>query len=341
MLWSGVGFLAEVPSGALADRFGRRRALVASSLFQAAGYVLWITLPGFASFAAGFVLWGFGGALASGAFEALLYEALVERNAADHYVRVNSSVYTIGLLSQIPSSGLAALLLWMGGYDLVGWVSIAVCVASSLLATRLPEPRRLTTHPEEEAGYLATLRLGLSEAFAEPAVRGAVLAVAVIAGLDGLEEYFPLMGKLWGIPTAIIPLAIVLLPLSGAAGAALGGRAGRLSARKLAATLFGALSVLGAAAIVALPAGLAGVALFYALHQMILVVAGARLQDRIKGPARATVNSAASLGTEVVGIVLFIAWAMNGLLLVAGIWLALSLLVPRWLGDPASLPARR
>lgn len=58
MLWSTTAIVAEVPSGALADRFSRRAALIASSLFQAVGFLLWIVLPGFVSFAAGFILWG-------------------------------------------------------------------------------------------------------------------------------------------------------------------------------------------------------------------------------------------------------------------------------------------
>jgi MFS family permease len=66
-LWSAVGIAAEVPSGALADRIGRRTALVCGALLQAVGYACWTVLPGLPGFAAGFVLWGLGGALGSGA----------------------------------------------------------------------------------------------------------------------------------------------------------------------------------------------------------------------------------------------------------------------------------
>jgi hypothetical protein len=45
-----------VPSGALADRIGRRTALVCGALLQAVGYVCWTVLPGLPGFAAGFVL---------------------------------------------------------------------------------------------------------------------------------------------------------------------------------------------------------------------------------------------------------------------------------------------
>src|ERR687884_107781 len=65
VLWSVTGLVAEVPTGAVADRWSRRGALVLASLLEAAGFVLWTAVPSTASFAAGFVLWGIGGALAS------------------------------------------------------------------------------------------------------------------------------------------------------------------------------------------------------------------------------------------------------------------------------------
>jgi len=54
-MWSIVGIIAEIPAGALADRYSRRGALVASGLLQAGGYALWILLPGLPAFAGG---WG-------------------------------------------------------------------------------------------------------------------------------------------------------------------------------------------------------------------------------------------------------------------------------------------
>lgn len=333
MLWSTVGFVAEIPSGALADRFGRRRAVVASSLFQAVGYVLWITLPGFWAFAGGFVLWGVGGALSSGAFEALLYDGLAQVGAEEHYARVNAPVNAVGLLSQIPAAVAASLLFTAGGYTLVGWVSVAVCLAASLVAGRLPEPARPPNPGDDGVSrtYFQTLRSGILEAVRHPAVRAAVAASAVVGGLDALEEYFPLVAQDWGVETAVIPVAVMAVFLAGAAGAALGGPANRLGPHSLAAILVVGLLVLTAAAVAAVPAGLAAVGVFYALHQMILVVVGARLQDRIAGEARATVTSAASLGTELVAVVLFAAWAAGGLIAVAGLWLAATLALPRWL----------
>lgn len=74
VIWSLTGLTLEVPSGALADAVSRRALLVVAPLLGATGYGLWVAVPSFWAFAAGFILWGVRGALASGSLEALVYE---------------------------------------------------------------------------------------------------------------------------------------------------------------------------------------------------------------------------------------------------------------------------
>ena len=109
-----MGILAEVPTGALADRFSRRGSLAAAGILQAAGYALWISLPGFAGFAAGFVLWGIGGAVVSGALEALLYDGLAAFGEQDQFARVLGRVTGAGLIAQVPAAGAATVLYSLG-----------------------------------------------------------------------------------------------------------------------------------------------------------------------------------------------------------------------------------
>ncbi|MGI9022046.1 MAG: MFS transporter [Acidimicrobiales bacterium] len=354
LLWSTVGIVAEVPAGALADRYSRRAAIVAASLFQAVGYVLWITVPGYAAFAAGFVLWGLGGALASGALEALLYDGMESMGAASHYPHVYGRVTAMALLSQVPVAVAATVLFSTGGYALAGWASVGCCLAASALASRLPETRRDArsrpdgehrgTETNTELGYLAVLRGGLVEAATNPAVRAAVVAVALLGGLDGLEEYFPLLAQDWGVATSMVPLTVVAIPLVGAAGAALGGVAARLSSRTLGALLAAAVVLFGGAGLIRQPIGVAGIAVAYGLYQLVLVVTDTRLQHRIEGQARATVTSVASLGTEISAVALYAAWALSLPVLVAAIALAIAASLPRLLRaradreEPVSIP---
>lgn len=325
-IWSTVAVVAEVPFGAFADRFSRKWSIAGAGVCQAAGYALWTVLPGFPGFAAGFVLWGVGGAMSSGAVEALVHDGLAAVGAADHFGKVLGRVTAVGLLAQLPAALLAAVLFSAGGFALVGWVSVATCLGAALVATRLPETPR-----PEPTGYLALLRSGLAETVRAPDVRLAVLVVAGLAAIDAVEEYFPLMAADWRVPVALVPLATSAIPLVGAAGAALGGT--RLP---LGVLLGGAAVLLGVTGVVAHPFGLVGVALFYGVYRLVWVSAEGRLQARITGEARATVTSVAGLAGEVLAFAVYGAWVLGGVIAVAVLVLVCAIVLSR--AGPRSRP---
>jgi MFS family permease len=309
VIWSVTGLVTEIPTGALADRFSRRAALIAAGVLKAAGYALWTVLPGFAGFAVGFVLWGLSGSLVSGSLEALVYEGLADAGVAQRYPTVVGRITAVGLLAQVPSAVAATVLYAEGGFRLAGWVSVGCCLASSLLATRLPRPPRTTDDDDE--GYFATLRAGVRETVKQPTVRIAVLALAAVGGIDALEEYFPLLGQSWGVPTGLVPLAVLGIPLAGAGGAAIAGRLAALRPNALAGLLGGTAALLAAAALLHVAAGIALVAVGYALYRAVLVVVDTRCQERITGTARATVTSVAAVGTELACFLVYGAWAIG------------------------------
>ncbi|CCH90661.1 Major facilitator superfamily MFS_1 [Modestobacter italicus] len=322
--------LAEVPSGALADRWSRRGALVLAGVLQAVAYALWLVAPGLPGFAGGLVVWGVGGALVSGAFEALLHDGLAAAGAGDRYGRVYGWVTAVDLLVQVPTALVAAALFASGGYAAVGWVSVGTCLAGSVLAATFPEaPRRGGHDDDTDDGWWGTLRAGVGEAAGRPAVRAAVVLVVLLGGVDAVDEYLPLLARDWGVPDAVNPLAVLGVPVAGAAGAALGGRATSWPPRAVAAALAAAGAALAAAALVAVPAGLAVVAAGYALYRLVLVVAETRLQQAITGPARATVTSVAGVGVELAALAVFATYAVGGLVLLAAAVLLLAAALPR------------
>lgn len=93
-VWAMTIVLAEVPSGALADVFGRKRLLVATAVLMVVEMALLAFVPLgngrviFWVFFANRVLSGLAEALASGADEALAYDTLVAHNMATEWPRV-------------------------------------------------------------------------------------------------------------------------------------------------------------------------------------------------------------------------------------------------------------
>jgi MFS family permease len=320
-VWSVTGFVCEVPAGALADRWSRRGAVVLAGVLQAVAFVVWTAAPVLPAFAAGFVIWGVGGALVSGASEALVHDGLADVGAEGFFARVYGRMTAAELLVQIPTAFAASALFAVGGYPLVGWASAGVCLAAALLALRFPEAGRAAEDDEPSVAH--TLRLGVREAVTSPTLRAIVLAVAFVGGLDGIEEYFPVLAADRGIPVAVVPVAVLVVALAGAAGAALGGRADRLPDRAVPVLLAASAVFLVLATVLpTAAAALVSVAVFYALYLAVLVVTEARLQDRIDSAHRATITSVAGLGIELTSLLVFAAWALGAAGAVAALVLA-------------------
>ncbi|SBT41047.1 MFS transporter [Micromonospora auratinigra] len=302
VIWSASGILLEVPSGAWADAVSRRLLLALAPLLPAVAFALWVLAPSYPVFALGFVLWGAGGSLRSGALEALVFTALDRLGAADRYARLTGRAHTAGVLGAAVSGALAAPVLAVGGYPAVGAASIVACLLAAAVATRFPEHPLLDATPADEPddpGWRASLRAGLAEARAHPPVRHAVLLVAAVTAIwGGLDEYTGLLARDTGVATATVPLLLLLLWSGMTVGGLLAPLGERLTRRGYAGLLVFAATMLAAGALWRHPAGFGLLAVAFAAFQLATVLADARLQARIAGPARATVTSLAGMATD-------------------------------------------
>ncbi|MEU7630089.1 MFS transporter [Nocardia sp. NPDC049220] len=137
-IWSVTSFLLEVPSGAWADTVSRRALLTLSGVLLTGGFTLWTVVPSFPGFATGFVLWGISGALASGTFEALLYDELATRGESAAYPRILGYTRAGAEMAVVVAIVVATPLYLWGGYPFVGWSSVAMAALHSALAVSLP-----------------------------------------------------------------------------------------------------------------------------------------------------------------------------------------------------------
>ncbi|MFE7646739.1 MFS transporter [Streptomyces phaeoluteigriseus] len=310
ILWSATGVLLEVPSGAWADAVSRRLLLWLGPLLGAAGFALWVLIPSYWAFAAGFVLWGVRGALGSGALEALVYEELERLGAADRYARIMGRAQAAGQVAVMTAMALAGPVFAAYGYPALGAASVLACLLCAATATRFPEHRDPATAAPDGAGWAVTLRAGLAEARRDRSVRGALLLVPAVAAVWGaLDEYTPLLARDTGAPDAAIPYLLMMVWAGVTAGSLLAGPAERLGRRGFAALLTASALALAAGAGAGTTAGLALVAVAFGGFQLATVLADARLQQRIESTGRATLTSVAGLGTELATITVYVTYA--------------------------------
>ncbi|WP_210591941.1 MFS transporter [Streptomyces sp. GESEQ-35] len=310
-LWSITAVLLEVPSGAWADAVSRRLLLWVGPLLTAVGFALWVIVPSYWAFALGFVLWGAGGALGSGALEALVYDELERLGAAERYARVAGRARAARLVATMTSIGLAGPVFALGGYPAVGAASVLACLLAAAVATRFPEHR--TRPGKGDDGWATTLRTGLAEVHRDRSVRGALLLVPAVAAVWGaLDEYTPLLVRDTGVAETTVPYLLLLVWALVTVGSLFSGPAERLGTTGLAALLAASALALAVGAAARTPAGIALVGLAFGGFQLAEVLADVRLQHRIDESRRATLTSVASLGTELVTVATFGVYALLG-----------------------------
>ncbi|ADL46827.1 MFS transporter [Micromonospora aurantiaca (nom. illeg.)] len=304
VLWAAAGIVLEVPSGVWADAVSRRLLLCLAPLLAAAGFALWVLLPSYPAFAVGFLLWGAGGALRSGALEALVFTELERLGAADRYARLIGRTRTAEVLGAVGSGVLAGPVFALGGYLAVGAASVVTCLLAAAVAARFPEHRPPPTAPvptagDDEPGWLDSLRLGLREVRADRRVRAAVLLVAAVTAIwGGLDEYTGLLAADTGMAEVGVPLLLLLVWAGMTVGGLLAPLGERLSHSGYAGLLVFAAAATAAGALLRHPAGFVLLAAAFAAFQLATVLADVRLQARITGSARATVTSLAGMATD-------------------------------------------
>lgn len=307
VLWSAVSFAFEIPSGAWADTWSRRRLYALGAFLTASGYACWTLWPAYPGFALGFVLWGLGGALASGTIEALVYDELAAAGAAGRYARVAGRGGTIAILSMLFATVAAAPLYAWGGYPLVGALSVAVAAAGGVIALGFVETPRQEDADEFGGvrGYLATLRSGLRQVRTSRRVGWAVAIAALVPGFTALDEYLPLLAREAGASTAVVPLLFALPALAMAAGSALAGRWSTAGPTRLAGVLAGAAVLLAAGALSGHLVGMLPIAVAFGMLQFAIIVTETRLQETITGNSRTTVLSVSGFAAEVFAVSLY------------------------------------
>lgn len=158
IVWSITSLIVEVPTGYLADRFGRKRTLLLGTAITFLSYVLAFFAHGFWMFCLQFALMSFGFACFSGTEEALLYDTLKEtgeeHKMTKYFAKLNAARQVMKIF--IPSLGAwIAKDLLEGQFQILVMIDVLGTVVSWFVLTRLEEPAHVKDVAAYEKGILA------------------------------------------------------------------------------------------------------------------------------------------------------------------------------------------
>jgi predicted MFS family arabinose efflux permease len=97
----------EIPSGYLADVFGRKKTLVLGSVLGFGGFLCYAVGSGFWGFLLAEVILGIGQSFISGADSALMYDSLKEMKKEKEYIRYEGRLTSAGNISEAVAAFLA------------------------------------------------------------------------------------------------------------------------------------------------------------------------------------------------------------------------------------------
>lgn len=172
-------FVAEVPTGVLADRFGTRRMLVLGPIILAAGFLTMVCNPNYSGFLVGEILLGLGHSVLSGPPTVTLYESLSSRGEQHRYLTEESRIHARRLYGTGSAFLLGGLLVHFGdqegqAYELAILATCALHLIAALLALRLAAPTTVMK-PTAPVGDPTVFLYAARQELKKPAVRWLLL----------------------------------------------------------------------------------------------------------------------------------------------------------------------
>lgn len=172
----------EVPTGAVADRWGRKASLSYGAALNAVAVIVFGLAGNFVLLLFSYMVWAVAWTLFSGADAAFFYDSLRVLGREGEYQKlwgrmraVQSSGAILGLALGAPLAAITTL--WV---PVVGSGALILVAWGITLTFR--EPPRFADG-EEQLGYLAGTKQAFRIAFGRPAVRAMLLFAAVVMGI--------------------------------------------------------------------------------------------------------------------------------------------------------------
>jgi MFS family permease len=206
--WTITAFL-EVPTGAIADRWGRKASIAVGASLYALAMFLVLAEALSPAFLLGYALWNSSTAFVSGADSALLYDSLRADGRDAEAAKQSGRYAAINQASQ----GIASL---VGAA--IATIDITLCfticgvlgLAAAGLVLTIHEPPR-TTEDDEYLGYWRNLKTAVRVAARRPVVRALVLLNATILTVPLVVYYVLLQPYALGVGLPLAALGVIVI----------------------------------------------------------------------------------------------------------------------------------
>lgn len=134
--------IAEVPTGAIADRFGRRISLALGAILFAVSNVIFAMASNFSILLGSYLVMGIAMTLYSGAGDALLFDTLRVLRRTREYEHHAGRSHGMFFAAMVAATAIGGPLAYLLGYTPVILVSAGVFLIAALAALMLREPPR-------------------------------------------------------------------------------------------------------------------------------------------------------------------------------------------------------
>ena len=287
----------EVPSGAIADRWGRKASMAIGTFLYSLAMLLILTEALSPTFLLGYALWNTSFAFISGADTAFLYDSLKADGRAAEAAKQSGRYLAITAGSQGIASVVGAAVATLD-ITLCFTIGAVTGLAATALVLTFKEPPRLE-EGESQLSFVRNLRIAVGIAARRPVVRWLLLLTTGFAVVPFIVYYVLLQPYALAVALPIAWLGVVVLGVqfAGVAASWLAHRAqghvglpalvaGGIAITLVATALLGLLPSIPALALFVV------VALVPAAAQPLL---SARLNDMIPSAQRATIISLSAL----------------------------------------------
>jgi MFS family permease len=171
--------LAEVPTGAIADRFGRRWSLMLGSAFFALAIFIFAIADSYLVILVSYGAWGLALTFQSGADMALVYDSLKQIGREDEFQKINSRLTALKSASVLVAILIGAPIAEATSYSFPIMLSAGIALLAVPVAFSMHEPKYHQQASEER--YLQTLARGIRDSWRQPSVRYMILFSGILA----------------------------------------------------------------------------------------------------------------------------------------------------------------